>query len=150
MTGPEAHAAMLAAHATLRTLATDIDPVIRREIESPGSASSELRTKARALAVALRAHLEAEEQTLRPILRRLDAWGPERIDRMLIDHVKQRRAVAELLLLADRRRRNASTLARATCEFVDDMLADMEHEEKTTLPALLEDGQVILARQHAE
>jgi hypothetical protein len=150
MDGIEAHAAIVAAHASLRRLIDVLDPLLHREIESPGSVAMELRAKVKDLALASRAHIDVEEQMLRPLLRDIDAWGPQRVERMLTDHVRQRRAVAEMLLLANRRRHDASTLARAACEFVDDLLADMEHEEHELLPPLLEDGEVLHVRQHAE
>jgi hypothetical protein len=150
MDGIEAHSTILHAHFALRRKIAALDPLLRRELETPGKGARGLRAKVRDLAETLHAHIDAEEKMLAPILHELDAWGPARVERMLRDHVAQRRAIAELLLLANRRRLDGATLARVTCEFVDDLLADMEHEESDLLPPLLDDGEVIVARQHAE
>ena len=150
MDGIEAHAAIVSAHARLRTQIAEIDPLLRRELERPGTAARELRRKVKQLAEALHAHIDAEEKMLAPILQDIDAWGPARVERMLEDHDAQRRAIAELLLLAKRRRAEGDAFARVACEFVDDLLADMEHEESEVLPPLLDDGEVIVVRQHAE
>lgn len=83
----------------------------------------------------LAAHLEHEDAVLAPVLRTIDAWGPERARRLRDDHVAQRAQLAQL------RRELATTpeaaLASTVRAFVDALVADMESEERDVLDAAL-------------
>jgi iron-sulfur cluster repair protein YtfE (RIC family) len=85
----------------------------------------------------LAAHIESEEQTLEPVIERIDAWGAERVRRLRQEHLAQRRALArlrdELATTPDR------SLAWDVQPFVDALLADMATEERELLSALRDD-----------
>ena len=90
---------------------------------------------ARALLDRLIDHLDLEDQILEPLLRGIDAWGPERARRLREEHASQRTQVATLrTALATAPTAELATLARL---FVDELLADMADEERDVLNAEL-------------
>ena len=83
-------------------------------------------------------HLAYEERALEPVLRAIDAWGPERARRMREDHRAQRVEIAKL-------REELATaptggLGRPVRPFVDELLADMAVEERDVLSLLRDDA----------
>ena len=86
-------------------------------------------------------HLSYEDEALEPVLRAIDAWGPERARRLRQDHAEQRVRLAEL-------RREVATapalaLAREVQPFLEALLADMAAEERDVLaPSLLRDDTI--------
>lgn len=94
-----------------------------------------------ALCDLLEDHLAFEDERLEPVLRSIDAWGPERARRLRQEHVAQRARMAEL-------RREVATapalaLAREVQPFLEALLADMAAEEREVLdPNLLRDDTV--------
>lgn len=94
-----------------------------------------------ALCDLLEDHLAFEDERLEPVLRSIDAWGPERARRLREEHVAQRARMAEL-------RREVATapalaLAREVQPFLEALLADMAAEEREVLdPNLLRDDTI--------
>jgi hypothetical protein len=89
----------------------------------------------------LRAHLAAEEELLEPILERLDAWGPVRLDLLRSDHAHQR---AVLHALADRKI-GLREMAHRARSLVADVLLDMDAEERDLLSqGLLRDDAIVI------
>lgn len=78
----------------------------------------------------LRVHLGVEEELLGPILERVDAWGPVRLELMRAEHAHQR---AVLEALRTDRRVGAREMARRASALTTDVLADMDAEESEVL-----------------
>jgi iron-sulfur cluster repair protein YtfE (RIC family) len=122
------HQKMLDEHRELRAAILHV-----REATTPAA----LAAAAAMLLDRLAAHIESEEQTLEPVIERIDAWGAERVRRLRQEHLAQRRALArlrdELATTPDR------SLAWDVQPFVDALLADMATEERELLSALRDD-----------
>lgn len=91
---------------------------------------------------ALRAHLACEEDLLGPVLERVDAWGPVRLDLMRVEHAHQR---AVLDALRTDRTVAPKDIAKRAWSLTMDVLADMEAEERDLLAEnVLSDDVVVL------
>jgi len=88
----------------------------------------------------LSAHLDLEDQVLAPTLKTIDAWGPERAERLDAEHREQREWIAGCrgeLVNADG---DVRRLLDQAVEMIDRIEDDMEHEERSVLdPRLLTD-----------
>lgn len=98
-------------------------------VQGPAAKLSEVL---RVLDRTLRAHWEYEEVVLPPILMTIDAWGPERVERMQLDHLAEHRALAGAIASASSAER-PKTLAAATRAMADQLLAHIDDEEKYLL-----------------
>jgi iron-sulfur cluster repair protein YtfE (RIC family) len=78
-------------------------------------------------------HIGHEDQILEPLLRDIDAWGPERARRLREEHAAQRAEIAKLR--AELATAPPATLDWEVQHFVEQLVADMEHEEQDTLDA---------------
>ena len=79
---------LLAQHAYLRKLMERLEQALT-EKKGVESALGALRE-------ALAAHNEVEEAALLPILETVDAWGPERVKAMLVEHKEEHGLILEL------------------------------------------------------
>jgi len=137
------HAALRARFADLR----DLLGALRQDRDS--SPEDATREQVQELAAALRQrflrHLELEESTLVPALRRTDSWGEERARRVLAEHADQRRRLDELIEhLADADCSDAALTIELE-SLLEDLLTDMEHEERSVLSErLLRDDVITL------
>jgi Hemerythrin HHE cation binding domain len=87
-------------------------------------------------------HLAAEEELLAPILERLDAWGPVRLELLRCEHAHQR---ALLHALHADRRLEPREMARSARSLVADVLLDMNAEERDLLAeGLLRDDPIVV------
>jgi len=87
-------------------------------------------------------HLSAEEELLGPILERLDAWGPVRLELLRSEHAHQRTVLHTLH--TDRGLEPRET-ARRVRSLVADVLVDMNAEEKDLLAeGLLRDDPIVV------
>jgi iron-sulfur cluster repair protein YtfE (RIC family) len=80
----------------------------------------------------LEVHWAFESEALNPILKTIDAWGPERVRRMETDHRAEHDAMAGAMGIAS----GAGTpkkLAAATHSMANELIAHMEDEEKYLL-----------------
>jgi hypothetical protein len=76
-------------------------------------------------------HLDDEEKLLGPILAEIDAWGPIRLGLLRAEHAHQR---AVLTILTGQGAWPApAVVARRTLVLCDDLLTDMEFEERELL-----------------
>jgi len=90
----------------------------------------------------LNAHLATEEDLLGPVLERVDAWGPLRLELMRVEHAHQR---AVLDALRTDRKLHARDMAKRAWSLTIDVLADMEAEERDLLAEnVLRDDPVVL------
>ncbi len=87
------------------------------------------------LRIALKTHNQSEEGILEPLLQRGDELGPDRVRRMLEEHVAEHVAMGELLSGTDR------DVASRIDDFAEDLLAHIDAEERTFLHrAVLKDA----------
>jgi len=93
--------------------------------------AGDLQTAVGALERELLAHLGEEERLLEPILGQIDAWGPIRLSLLRAEHAHQR---AVLAVLTGRSAWPAAPLvAKRTLAMCEDLLVDMEFEERELL-----------------
>jgi hypothetical protein len=122
---------------------------LRRKLEELREAASALAagletTADRALALArsiwadLHDHLDFEEAILLPVLRETDAWGTVRAEQLVRHHQDQRATFSQpnLEILAAE---PPATVARVLHAVIDDLMADMAHEESDVLGVLRDD-----------
>ncbi|NNL85610.1 MAG: hemerythrin domain-containing protein, partial [Myxococcales bacterium] len=99
------------------------------------------------LVARLEGHMGFEDERLVPVLRTIDAWGPERVERFRDEHERQRRILDSLL--SDSEKADEVQLALLTLGFVQLLRIDMDEEEATMLSAdLLRDDPITM--QEAE
>jgi len=134
-------------HAQHRQLRAAIAEVRRCALELLGTESDDcagLRSRVGALGDELERHLADEEALLEPILERIDAWGPVRLDLLRAEHAHQRAVLA--LLRSDRAAALPSLLlARRVISLLDDIATDMDAEDRDLLdPRVLRDDLIQL------
>lgn len=127
-------------HARLRERFSELDEVARRILEGEAELAPRLRSLAEGVREEFLAHLDLEDAILVPALREVDAWGPERAEKLATEHREQRALLQRLLRgLADLDR-PLEELALDLRRLVADLMVDMAHEEKSELdPHLLRD-----------
>ena len=86
-------------HQQLRLRLKDLDASLVRVAAGSGQAFVDARRMFLDLLVAFGRHLEHEESLLVPVLARLDAWGPVRLEQLLREHADQRGEIAQLASL---------------------------------------------------
>lgn len=91
----------------------------------------ELQRAVVALSDELLIHLADEERLLEPILANIDAWGPGRAALLRAEHAHQRAVLA--ILTGPAVWPAATLVAGRTLTLCDDLLADMEFEERELL-----------------
>lgn len=126
MTPAEARTTVLRQHSELRSLLDTAVTVARRHL---GGTAGHAELEAIVLQVrnAFSEHNLFETALLRPFLREVDRWGEERIRRMIEEHVEEHRVMEAFLA------RPATELAADLADFVEDMEAHMQAEERTFL-----------------
>jgi hypothetical protein len=129
-TNQERRHILRAQHARLR-LVIEAARTTAREALATGGAAGELQAAVTTLERELLAHLADEETLLAPILARIDAWGEVRVDLLRAEHAHQRAVLA--VLSSERAWPAISVVARRTLALCDDLLADMEFEERELL-----------------
>ena len=87
--------------------------------------ASELTQAVMAFAEDMNLHLAAEEELLGPVLERLDAWGPVRLELLRSEHAHQRTL---LHTLHTDRSLEPREMARRVRSLVADVLVDMNAE----------------------
>jgi hypothetical protein len=130
---------LLSEHEVLRVLLSYLRAAAAQALEGSPLGGARLRASLVPLRAAFELHLGREEAALSPILERLDAWGPLRVQRMREEHERQRAAfegvARDAALGADDAR-----LAQRALELVTAVLADMDAEERDLFdPALHDD-----------
>ncbi|MCY2959154.1 MAG: hemerythrin domain-containing protein [Planctomycetota bacterium] len=129
---------ILEEHGELRRRLAGIEALLEGLSRGDSAARRELRTSFDTLCHLFITHIAHEEAILRPILADIDNWGPIRIELMDREHVEQRQRVAELAALSAET--NPGAYVRSVREFVTDLRADMDGEERECLsPDVLRD-----------
>lgn len=121
---------LLEQHAKLRMTIETARTSARKALAQRGSAGA-MKTAVAALQRELLAHLADEEKLLEPILPQLDAWGPVRLDLLRAEHAHQRAVLA--VLTGHEAWPAVTVVAGRTLAICDDLLADMEFEERELL-----------------
>jgi len=131
-----------AQHARLRKTIEAARATARRALAAGGS-GGELQTAVILLERELLSHLADEEKLLAPILERIDAWGPLRVDLLRAEHAHQRAVLA--LLTGEKAWPSGTVVAGRTLGLCDDLLTDMEFEERELLnEKILRDDFILL------
>jgi hemerythrin-like domain-containing protein len=120
---------LLTEHELLRLLLDRIADAARQIQRGEALGAARLRTSLPPLGAAFEAHLRKEEALLAPVLERLDAWGPVRIERMMEEHAHQRRELSTLAQAVERGAEDTVVAVRAL-ELVRSLLEDMAAEER--------------------
>jgi hypothetical protein len=122
-----------AEHAELRSLLESLAAAAKGLIHDAGSGRQQAAVSALHLAAAnlvtrFVRHLEMEERSLLPILRRRDGWGDVRAEQVLFEHQQQRLVLAAMLEDAPRTQVNLDGIDELR-GFIGMLLRDMELEE---------------------
>jgi len=132
----EVHARLAEEHAKIRALLAQIESLAVGPVEE---GVVELAALLSRLALVLAAHNANEEAALRPLLAETDAWGPDRIEAMVADHVAEHTALRGMIEpLKDLT--DAAGLRRSAADLVAHLRAHLEAEERAFLnPKVLRD-----------
>ena len=131
------HAALRRRLATLRHASLDVTDHNRCQLD--------LRRELLAFATELAEHLAFEERVLLPLVRRIDAWGPQRSERMLAEHARQRCTLAGFVAACEGESWMTQAFAERVGRLVADVLEDIAFEEEGLLDAdLLRDDLVAI------
>jgi hypothetical protein len=131
-------------HRQLRALIARIRETALKALKSDRAASEELHVLVGLFRGEIEKHLAAEESMLAPVLERIDAWGPVRLDLMRAEHAHQR-AVLAVLRSHPAGELPAALFAPRVLGLLDDVSADMDAEDKDLLdPRVLRDDVIQL------
>jgi iron-sulfur cluster repair protein YtfE (RIC family) len=141
---------LIAQHEQLRGLIARMRSAAGRLLSADGEGAvqllQELRCAVDELQANFYAHLLTEEAILEPILLRIDAWGPIRLDLLRAEHSHQRAVLAALRSAEV----DAYSVARRAAALAEELLVDMDAEERDLLaPELLRDDPVCLDQSDA-
>lgn len=132
---------ILEAHTVLRGKLDEVEALMVRLAQGEDAAAATLRAVVLDFQASFLTHIAQEEQVLRPVLRKIDAWGEVRVDRMDAEHQEQRKVLEELRLMMTTQ--DPVRCAEPLRRFVDDVRADMAEEERDALPEeLLKDDPI--------
>jgi len=120
---------LLEQHRSLRALLAEARAGAARLSRGEGSAG-ELRRRLGELRAACEEHMRDEEDRLAPVLARIDAWGPERLERMREEHAHQRAALARLAT-----EEPGTDLAKDAVALAEVLESEMRAEERDILDA---------------
>lgn len=141
---PSARVGVLWQHERIRDLLERARNVAEAALDEKASASDAVASAVGDLRSILEVHLTFEEKVLIPILRDDLPVGPERAERMLNEHKRQREVLAGLHQEACRAPQSlllAAKLASLTSWLLDDML---EEERSLLVPEVIRDDQVVV------
>jgi len=95
----EVRRTVLDEHDELRRQLDQIDACLAQAAAGHGQGFVEARQRFHAMLVFFLGHLDHEEALLTPLLSGCEAWGPVRLEQLLLEHAAQRLEVAELAAL---------------------------------------------------
>jgi iron-sulfur cluster repair protein YtfE (RIC family) len=124
----EARALLLGQHAVLRDLMRVAEQAASRYLRG-GAEAAEVDKAVADLRKAFAEHNRSEESLLLPMLRAGDAWGPQRIERMVEEHVEEHATFRALM------EGSAAEVAPRMADLDEELDAHMEAEERTFLSA---------------
>ena len=144
MTHEERRQTLHSQHQHLRVVIAGVREAALDIVGREGGDSTGLRMRISALRDDLERHLATEEALLGPVLERIDAWGPVRLDLLRAEHAHQRAVLS--LLRSDRAAALPPLpLARRVLALLDDISADMDAEDRDLLdPRVLRDDLIQL------
>lgn len=144
MTYEERRQTLHAQHQQLRATIAEVRQAALEVLGRETDDCSELRALVGGLRDEMERHLATEEALLEPILERIDAWGPVRLDLLRAEHAHQRAVLS--LLRSDRAAAlPPPQLARRVLGLLDDIGADMDAEDRDLLdPRVLRDDLIQL------
>jgi len=120
-------------HDELRCSLTDLEALSHRALDRGDAGRAELREAGERFLHRLEEHMRHEDEHLVPLLRTIDAWGPQRARLVEQDHAAQRAQMRAYLDLLRHRGTARSELAELLLEIASWLRRDMEEEEETTL-----------------
>jgi hypothetical protein len=130
----QARTLLIAQHDRLRTLLAETEALSRRFLAGEPTAAA-LDTALGDLRAAFEEHNRFEASLLEPMLAATGELGPRRIERMVEEHTEEHRVFTAFLA------RRVADVAPELPDFVEEIIAHMEAEERTFLnPKLLRDG----------
>jgi hypothetical protein len=138
----DVRARVLAEHARLRTAICDVDRLAIAVAAGDLGKVDILRERAELLFRMLTEHIDHEERALAPIVERIDAWGPVRLEQMLHDHAGQRMALKQAVHDLGVEGRSLGQAVQSMCW---ELLHDMKREEHDLLhPDLWRDSPMVV------
>ncbi|MBS1148855.1 MAG: hypothetical protein H6Q89_553 [Myxococcaceae bacterium] len=134
---------ILAEHDVLRGALRTIEAGLGKVAEGDVPAQITARSQLKQLLATFLKHIEHEERILRPVLKDIDAWGPERIAAMDSEHKEQR---ARVEYLSGPLGEAAPTKwVEEVRQFIGHLREDMATEEQDCLdPRLLRDDVIVI------
>jgi hypothetical protein len=130
-------------HQTLRQLLQQSLGATTRAFQPEGPTRDEVSSLVYDLRSRFWAHLAFEERNLAPVLAHLDLWGPERVQDLFAEHMRQR-AQLETLVEGIENAWDVERIALALRSLATDLLLDMEEEERGCVSAALLQDQVMI------
>jgi len=140
MAPSQVRSVIMAEHAHLRGLLDLTEEAAQRVLSGGGfgdDALQAIRDRAHHLRTALFAHLELENRVLVPAIREVPGFGPDRADRVLLEHAEQKKAVDGTLMMLDDQSHPAAALAAEVERLVQALRKDMDLEEEALLNEFL-------------
>jgi hypothetical protein len=139
MTHEERRQTLHAQHQQLRAVIAEVREAALEILGTEATDCGDLRMRVSVLYDDLHRHLATEEALLEPVLERIDAWGPVRLDLLRAEHAHQRAVLS--LLRSDRAAALPPlVLSRRVLGLLDDIMADMDAEDRDLLdPRVLRD-----------
>lgn len=124
----EVHAQILRQHVEIRARMRGIERLAKTHAKA--DAERHLRVSLSHFAAVFDDHLAFEERELTPLMRTVDAWGPERVEALFDEHREQRARVERTVALAEDSSTNGHELEGEIHWLIESLLADMVHEEE--------------------
>jgi iron-sulfur cluster repair protein YtfE (RIC family) len=138
----DVRAGVLAEHARLRTVIIEIDRLASAVSAGEADRLDALRERAGRLYRMLAEHIDHEDAVIGPIIARVDAWGPVRLEQMQHEHAGQRMALKQAVHDLEIEGRSLGQAIQSMCW---EILHDMRREEHDLLhPDLWRDGTIVV------
>jgi hypothetical protein len=138
-----ARAELLAQHGRLRLRIDEVRAAVGLTRGFEATIAGDLRAQVSDLAEALNAHNRREEELLRGVLCKVDAWGSVREELMGKEHRDEHDELAAALLHPEA----LSQGGKAMIAVLDRIVDHMAHEERTFLDEALVCGEAAVAEQ---
>ena len=134
------YARLAAEHARIRAAIVELEQLC---VELDAERAVELATRLSRFAVLIASHNANEEAALRALLSTVDAFGPERVERMIGDHAAEHTAMRQMLVPLGKL--DPVPLAAGTRHLIDVVRRHLEEEERSFLnPRVLRDDVVAI------
>jgi hypothetical protein len=132
-------------HAAIREALHDVAHLASGARNGNTACLNDLRAALRRLASAVREHNVEEQKVLDPFLAQVDAWGPERVNRLV-----EERGVELQLASANVAEPDATTLIRTACGLIRPLARLLHKEEREALPPdVLRDDAIAIGQEDA-